>query len=143
MFLQLGLKILRQLGVLCNMNIIDSIDILESHILYKFAICVVAKVLSVGIVMQQIIFIVTNVSAVARENPSSVGSVMQYEYYTHYRYFRVQYIIQVCHSCSCKSSVSWEGYATNHLYIHKCFSSCWWKSFVSWECYAIWVLYTV
>ena len=51
--------------------------------------------------------------------------------------------IQVCHSCGCKSSVSWEGYATNHLYIHKCFSSCWWKSFVSWGCYAIWVLYTV
>ena len=34
-----------------------------------------AKVPSVGIVMQQIMFIVTNVSAVACENPSSVGRV--------------------------------------------------------------------
>ena len=52
--------------------------------LYKFAICVVAKVPSVGKVMQQTISIFTNVSAVACENPSSVGSVMQYEYYTWY-----------------------------------------------------------
>ena len=64
--------------------------------LYKFAIHEVAKVPSVGKVMQQTIFIVTNVSAVAIENPASVGSVMQY--------FLLHNTLQ--------KNIRWDGYVT-------------------------------